>query len=69
MNDKSEWMTVSDAAKLTGYNLEYIRRLMRDGKIEARKFSIVWQVRRDSLMDYVKKNQLDTDKRRGPKSK
>jgi hypothetical protein len=42
---------------------------MRDGKIEARKFSIVWQVKRESLMDYVEKNRLTADKRHGPKSK
>ena len=63
-----EWLTVIEAAKLSGYNLEYIRRLMRERKIEARKFSIVWQVRRDSLMDYVKKSRQNTDKRHGPKS-
>lgn len=64
-----EWLSVTDAAKLSGYHPEYIRRLIRDGEIEARKFSIVWQIRRDSLEAYVENAKSQVDKRYTPKSK
>lgn len=64
-----EWLSVSEAAKLSGYHPEYIRRLIRDGEIEARKFSIVWQVRTQSLLDYLENAQSKEDKRFTPKSK
>jgi len=47
-----EWLTVNDAAKLSGYHPEYVRQLIRDGKVNAKKFSIVWMVDKDSLIAY-----------------
>ena len=58
-----EWLTVNEAAKLSGYNAEYIRELIRQGRIKARKFSIVWMVDRKSLEGYVKKAQAMGEKR------
>ena len=63
MTTSSEWLTVQEAAQLSGYNPEHITRLIRQGKIEAQKFSIVWQVNRDSLMAYQSKAQQLGDKR------
>ncbi len=64
-----EWLSVSEAAAVSGYNPEYIRRLIRDGEIEARKFSIVWQVKRKSLEQYIENASSQDDKRFSPKSK
>ena len=58
-----EWLTVQEAAKLSGYHAETIRELIRDGAIIAQKFSIVWQVNRDSLLAYQSKAQKLGDKR------
>jgi excisionase family DNA binding protein len=58
-----EWLTVNEAAKLSGYNPEYIRELIRQGKIKARKFSIVWMVDRRSLLAYMKKAEAMGRKR------
>ncbi len=52
-----EWLTVNDAAKLSGYHPEHIRRLVRQGAITAKKFSIVWMVSRESLLSYVKSQE------------
>jgi len=49
-----EWLTTSDAARLSGYHVERIRELIREGKIDARKFGPVWAVNRMSLIDYVR---------------
>jgi len=60
------WITVEDAAKLAEYHPEHIRRLIRQGKIEARKFATVWQVDRSSLIGYL--NEIkDLGNKRGPK--
>ncbi len=52
MAGKADWLTVNEAAALTGYHPERIRELVRDQKITARKFSIVWQVSRSSVLAY-----------------
>jgi excisionase family DNA binding protein len=64
-----EWLTVHEAAELSGYNPEYLRRLMRDKKIEYRRFSFIYQVHRESLLEYLKKAGSTTDKRYSPKRK
>jgi len=58
-----DWLTVKEAVELSGYNADHLRELMRDGKIEARKFSIVWMVSRKSLLIYLKKVQALGEKR------
>jgi excisionase family DNA binding protein len=69
MARNDEWLSVSEAAEISGYHPEYIRHLIREGEIEARKFSIVWQVRRESLEDYLESAKSQGDKRFTPKSK
>jgi excisionase family DNA binding protein len=61
-----DWITVREAAQLTGYHIEHIRRLTRAGKVNARKFATVWQVDRHSLLAYLKKTE-ELGERRGPK--
>jgi hypothetical protein len=68
MTEESGWITVGQAAEITGYNEEHITRLCREGKIKAQKYSIVWQVDRDSLLSYLAGVEKLGNKR-GPKSK
>ena len=63
----SEWITVDEAVELTGYNEEHITRLCRQGKVKARKYVIVWQVNKDSLLDYMARIEKLGGKR-GPKN-
>ncbi len=63
MATKDEWLTVGQAAKLSGYNADHLRELIREGKIKAHKFSIVWMVDRDSLLAYKAKAQASGEKR------
>lgn len=62
-----EWITSTKAAELSGYHPERIRELIRDGKIEARKFGTLWQVSQSSLLAYLKTAEKSGDKRWGPK--
>ena len=58
-----DWLTVNEAAKLSGYHPESIRELIRQEKIEARKFSIVYQVNRESLLAYIAQAKKMGEKR------
>lgn len=58
-----EWLTVQEAAKLSRYDPEHIRRLVRESRVEARKFSIVWMVNRESLLAYLEKARAKGEKR------
>jgi excisionase family DNA binding protein len=61
-----EWISVTEAARLSAYDADYLRKLIRGGKIKARKIITVWQINRASLLAYVKKTEkLGT--KRGPK--
>ena len=62
-SDGEEWLTVREAAQLSGYNPESITRLIREDKIKARKVSIVWLVDRESLLTYLGKVQTMGEKR------
>ncbi len=67
MNNESEWLTVNEVAKISGYHPEYIRELIRDNKITAKKFSIVWMVNRKSILAYLEKARNSDDGRYTPK--
>jgi excisionase family DNA binding protein len=48
----SEWITTQEAARLTGYSVEYIRRLVRQGRVVAKKWLRDWIISRHSLLEY-----------------
>jgi len=62
----ADWITTREAAKLSGYHPEHIRRLIKTQKVKAQKFGEVWQIDRHSLLDYVRKSEKAGAKR-GPK--
>lgn len=67
MTMNEEWISAKQAAELSGYNEEYVRRLLRTGKIKGRKFVTVWQVHRPSFMSYLEASEESEDKRRSPR--
>jgi len=62
-----DWITTAEAAKLSGYHAKYIPRLIQAGKVEGRRFGHAWQVSRESLLEYLKKQE--GKEKRGPKPK
>jgi excisionase family DNA binding protein len=48
----TEWITTKEAAKLTGYSVQYLRRLVRQERVRSRKWANVWMVDRGALLDY-----------------
>ncbi|MEI7847321.1 MAG: helix-turn-helix domain-containing protein [Chloroflexota bacterium] len=66
-SDGDEWLTVQDAAKLSGYHAEYLRLLIRDGKLKAHKFGPIWAISKFSLLAYLEIAHKSDDGRQGPK--
>ena len=60
-------LSVLAAAKISGYNAQYLRRLLRNGKLKGDKIGQIWLIRKTSLEKYLKKTQRDNDQRFGPK--
>ncbi|CAG1013654.1 hypothetical protein ANAEL_04764 [Anaerolineales bacterium] len=63
-----DWLTTYDAARVSGYNPDYIRQLIRSNKVVGRKWGPSWQVSRQSLEAYIK-NAEKLGERRGAKPK
>jgi excisionase family DNA binding protein len=64
----SDWITTAEAARISGYTLHHIRRLINAGKIKARKWGPVWQVSERALVAYIHAT-TQAGERRGPKPK
>lgn len=58
-----EWISTSEAVELSGYSPVHLRDLLRDGRIKGRKFVIVWQVSRSSLLAYLREQAKRGEKR------
>ncbi len=63
----TDWITTAEAAEISGYHVEYIRKLIKSGKVNGRKvWGREWQVNRSSLLAHVRKSEKMGAKR-GPK--
>ncbi len=62
-------LTVREASTQTGYNPEYLRRLIRQNKIEAELIGQVYFIQPDSLLTYVAAMSKNSDARTGPRAK
>ena len=64
---KPEWIPVAEAAQVSGYNVEHIRRLIRSKRVTGKKFATVWMLNQDSWGSYLEQvGKLG--KKRGPRS-
>ena len=60
-------ISVQVAASYSGYSTQYLRRLLRNGKIEGTKIGQLWLVEKGALDVYIEKAQDASDQRFGPK--
>ena len=60
-------ITVQVAAEITGYNVQYLRRLLRAQRMEAIKIGQIWLVDLVSLQEYFGSALRSNDMRFGPK--
>ncbi|MFC1879344.1 helix-turn-helix domain-containing protein [Chloroflexota bacterium] len=61
-------LTVQTAAEITGYNIQYLRRLLRANKLEAIKIGQVWLIDLASLEIYLAQRMKTDDRRCGPRN-
>ena len=59
----NDWISTRDAVKLSGYHIEHIRKLIREGRIKGRKFVILWLVSRSSLLAYLREQEKRGERR------
>jgi hypothetical protein len=59
--------SVKVASTLTGYSMQYIRRLLRLDRLAGLKIGQVWLVEIDSLNDYLNHAMGSVDQRFSPK--
>jgi excisionase family DNA binding protein len=60
-------ISVQVAASYSGYSLQYLRRLLRTGKLEGIKIGQLWLVEKGAFDLYFEQAQDATDQRFGPK--
>jgi len=60
-------ISVQSATRISGYNVQYLRRLLRVGKLDGVKVGQVWLVDLASLNAYLNHTLNSNDLRCGPK--
>ena len=62
------WITPAEAAELSGYHVNHLRRLVRLGHVRGRKVGPARLIERRSLLEYIAAAESSADGRRGPKN-
>ena len=62
----NEYITVRSASEFSGYNQQYLRRLLRKGVLKTRKIGQIWLIDQMDFKDYLKEANQSKDKRFGP---
>lgn len=65
----TDWITTTEATKLSRYHPVYLRELIRKGKIKGQKWGRDWQVSRTSLVAYLRIAEKSGDRRRRAKKR
>ena len=55
MDELEEWISTEAAGDLSGFSRAYLRRLIKAGRILARKVARDWLINRESLLDYKRR--------------
>ncbi len=60
---RDDWITTREAVELSGYHPVHLRMLIRNHRIKGRKYFVVWQVSRTSLLTYLEQQQQRGERR------
>jgi excisionase family DNA binding protein len=60
-------ISVKAAAFHSGYNVQYLRRLLRDGRLTSIKLGQTWLIDKQAFETYLENANRTQDKRFGPK--
>ena len=64
----NDWISTEEAARISGYHPNHIRRLIKAGEIQARKWGSALMISRNSVSHYLRKMENRGEKR-GPKKR
>jgi excisionase family DNA binding protein len=64
----TEHMTVQAASTYSGYNIQYIRRLLRAGQLPGIKIGQLWLIEKSAFDKYISNAQFSEDRRFGSSS-
>lgn len=65
----ADWITTDEAHEMSGYNVAYLRELIRTEKITAQKKGGAYWVDKQSLLAYMEAAKKAGDKRHGSRKK
>jgi len=60
-------ISIKGAAFHSGYNVQYLRRLLRDGRLSGVKLGQTWLLDKSTFEAYMENAHQTSDKRFGPK--
>ena len=60
-------ISVQVASDSTGYNIQYLRRMLRSGALKGIKIGQMWLIEIDALETYLQHVESTSDRRCGPK--
>jgi hypothetical protein len=63
----NRYVPVKIASELTGYNIQYLRRMLRSSLLKGIKIGQVWLIDMESLKAYFKFIESTSDRRYGPR--
>ena len=61
-----DYITVRSAAEFSGYNQQYLRRMLRKGVFRTRKIGQIWLIDQRDFIDYLEEANQSKDQRFGP---
>jgi len=62
-------ISVLAGSMITGYNAQYLRRMLRRKKLEGTKVGQLWLIKMKSIQEYLQESERSSDQRFGPKPK
>ena len=62
---KGNYLSVQSAGRFSGYNVQYLRRLLRNGMLGGVKIGQVWLIKLASLESHIEMSNLGNDRRWG----
>lgn len=63
----NEYISVRSATEFSGYNQQYLRRLLRKGVFRTKKIGQIWLINQRDFIKYLNRAKISTDNRFGPK--
>ena len=62
-----EYLTIPSAAAHSGYSEQYVRKLVRNGRVRGLQVGLTWLIEIASLERYLRAAQAADDRRWGPR--